>query len=173
MNAIDTMAIIDTPPPPAVTTTTTATATATGTKIIQNDNHLTLQKEGLHPAVAFGLAAAFVAHGAILLSLPPVLRQRGAPFLPTASKGLDTMFQELKKQPVIIAGMKSNKKLYFFDLGSGDGRVVFRAAREGLFFKSIGFEINPGEKEDGKMKQKLYLILLFVITYYVFVRVND
>ena len=28
-------------------------------------------------------------------------------------------------------------------MGSGDGRVVFRAAREGLFDKSVGYEINP------------------------------
>jgi SAM-dependent methyltransferase len=33
--------------------------------------------------------------------------------------------------------------LKFVDLGSGDGRVVFRAAREGLFHASVGYEINP------------------------------
>ena len=37
----------------------------------------------------------------------------------------------------------SQKSLKFVDLGSGDGRVVFRAARENLFNKSIGYEINP------------------------------
>ena len=31
----------------------------------------------------------------------------------------------------------------FYDLGSGDGRVVFRAAREGIFHKCVGYEINP------------------------------
>lgn len=122
-------------------------ATITTDNRIKDESFTSQQQKGLHPAVSFGLAAAFLAHGAILLSLPPVLRQRGAPFLPTASKGLNTMFQEIRKQPVVISGMKTKKKLHFFDLGSGDGRVVFRAAREGIFFKSIGVEINPGEKE--------------------------
>jgi len=133
--------------------TTDDATTATTTRIKDHheqqdhDNTITklLQKEGLHPAIALGLTTALLAHGAILLSLPPVLRQRGAPFLPTASKGLNTMFHEIRNQPVIMEGMKTNRKLLFLDLGSGDGRVVFRAAREGLFFKSIGVEINPGE----------------------------
>ena len=103
------------------------------------------KKEGLHPVVAIGLGAALLAHCAIIFSLPPVLLQRGAPFLPTASKGLNVMFQELKKQPIIAQNIHANKPLNFVDLGSGDGRVVFRAAREGLFTKSIGYEINPGE----------------------------
>ena len=98
-------------------------------------------RDGLHPAVAFGLFGALIAHGAIILSLPPVIRGKGAPFLPTASKGLNIMFKELRKQPVILGGKKN---LTFLDLGSGDGRVVFRASREGLFHKSIGYEINPG-----------------------------
>ena len=118
--------------------------------------------KGLHPALQIGLFAAFVAHGAILLSLPPVIRGKGAPFLPTASKGLDIMFQELKKQPICKAVQsqshginKTKKKLTFFDLGSGDGRVVFRAARENLFHKSVGYEINPGT-------QITYFIFLFM-----------
>jgi hypothetical protein len=37
---------------------------------------------------------------------------------------------------------KINKRI-FVDLGSGDGRLVFRAAREGLFDLCIGYEINP------------------------------
>ena len=35
------------------------------------------------------------------------------------------------------------KKLVFVDLGSGDGRLVFRAAREDIFDECIGYEINP------------------------------
>jgi SAM-dependent methyltransferase len=37
----------------------------------------------------------------------------------------------------------TNRNLQFVDLGSGDGRVVFRAAREGVFHQSVGYEINP------------------------------
>jgi len=51
------------------------------------------------------------------------------------------MFKELRNQPIV---KDSKRNLTFFDLGSGDGRVVFRAAREGMFHKSIGYEINPG-----------------------------
>ena len=39
--------------------------------------------------------------------------------------------------------IKQSSSLKFVDLGSGDGRVVFRAAREGIFQKSVGYEINP------------------------------
>jgi len=38
---------------------------------------------------------------------------------------------------------KQGHDLRFVDLGSGDGRVVFRAARENLFKASIGYELNP------------------------------
>ncbi|KAL7486691.1 hypothetical protein ACHAW6_012638 [Cyclotella cf. meneghiniana] len=81
-------------------------------------------------------------HLAILLSLPPVLRRRGAPYLPTFRSKLNVMFDLIKvhiQQPNSIP--KHN--LTFVDLGSGDGRVVFRAAREGLFHNSVGYEINP------------------------------
>ena len=36
----------------------------------------------------------------------------------------------------------SKERLRFVDLGSGDGRLVFRAAREGIFDSSSGYEIN-------------------------------
>ena len=42
---------------------------------------------------------------------------------------------------------KQDSNLTFVDLGSGDGRVVFRAAREGLFDNCVGYEINPGALE--------------------------
>ena len=109
-----------------------------------NATILPSKSDGIHPLVAIDLTGALIAHGAIMFSLPPVIRGKGAPFLPTASKGLNVMFQELKRQPTVSASLKKNTKLNFVDLGSGDGRVVFRAAREGLFHKSVGYEINPG-----------------------------
>jgi hypothetical protein len=63
--------------------------------------------------------------------------------LPTFQKNLDAMFSQLRKDPTLQQQVKSGKKLHFVDLGSGDGRVVFRAAKEGIFHKSIGYEINP------------------------------
>mmetsp|Transcript_22708 Transcript_22708/g.25844 ORF Transcript_22708/g.25844 Transcript_22708/m.25844 type:complete len:255 (-) Transcript_22708:21-785(-) len=106
----------------------------------------------IHPAVVVGLTGALLAHAAILFSLPPVIKGKGAPFLPTAKKGIETMFQQIRLQPQIkrklkdqakINGNVATKSLRFVDLGSGDGRVVFSSAREGLFYKSIGYEINP------------------------------
>ena len=39
---------------------------------------------------------------------------------------------------------EKQKGLVFGDLGSGDGRLVFRAAREkDLFRRAIGYEMNP------------------------------
>lgn len=118
-------------------------------------------KSSTNPWVTMGLAGVFViAHGAVLLSLPPVLRGKGAPYLPTTSENMDRMFRLIRKQPQImrklqiqqnneisnsVASFASNSQLKFVDLGSGDGRMVFRSAREkNLFGCSVGYEINPG-----------------------------
>ena len=86
-------------------------------------------------------------HLAIILSLPPVLQRRGAPYLPTFGNKLDIMFDLIRKHVSSSSSSSSSMStpslLKFVDLGSGDGRVVFRAAREGIFHKSVGYEINP------------------------------
>ena len=88
-------------------------------------------------------------HLAVLLSLPPVLQRRGAPYLPTFGNRLNTMFDMIRRNHTMHNSRHLQQKsstqqmLRFVDLGSGDGRVVFRAAREGLFAKSVGYEINP------------------------------
>ena len=82
-------------------------------------------------------------HLAIILSLPPVLQRRGAPYLPTFGNKLNIMFDLIRKHVSSSTSSSSSASLKFVDLGSGDGRVVFRAAREGLFHKSVGYEINP------------------------------
>merc|ERR1712218_640020 len=78
---------------------------------------------------------------------------------------MDRMFTLIRKQPQIREKLRKNKissssssllssatsspipsgvGMKFVDLGSGDGRMVFRAAREtNLFRYSIGYEINP------------------------------
>ena len=56
------------------------------------------------------------------------------------------MFSQLKSNPELrrrLLKRNENATVQFVDLGSGDGRVVFRAAREGLFSQCIGYEINP------------------------------
>ena len=90
-------------------------------------------------------------HLAVILSLPPVLQRRGAPYLPTFATKLNVMFDLIKRHIATANKNNSGSKtsiqqlssLNFVDLGSGDGRVVFRAAREGMFQKSVGYEINP------------------------------
>ena len=83
-------------------------------------------------------------HLAILLSLPPVLLRRGAPYLPTFGTKLNSMF-DLVRHHISHSQYMQHKQggLRFVDLGSGDGRVVFRAAREQMFVSSVGYEINP------------------------------
>ena len=105
-------------------------------------------------------------HLAILLSLPPVLQRRGAPYLPTFANKLTVMFDLIKSQTAAMnrahqgAAIQQHHralhakeqqqqskmgKFRFADIGSGDGRVVFRAAREGIFDLSVGYEINPSK----------------------------
>ena len=95
-----------------------------------------------HPYIAAGAGVALLVHLGALLSLPPAIRGRGAPFLPTSSKHGNAMFRQLQEQLKSNPSLK-NKPLTFVDLGSGDGRLVFKAARLGVFQKSIGYEINP------------------------------
>lgn len=97
----------------------------------------------LHPAFALGLSGFFLLNIGALLSLPPVLRGKGAPYLPTFSGKLNVMFTQLRQDSHIRKKLANKQPITFVDLGSGDGRVVFRAAREGIFDKSIGYEINP------------------------------
>lgn len=107
-----------------------------------------------HPYIVAGAGVALIVHLSALLSLPPAIRGRGAPFLPTTSKHGNAMFEQLHQQLAksstktssVLQQKVKQGKLHFVDLGSGDGRLVFRAAREGIFERSIGYEINPGKK---------------------------
>lgn len=53
------------------------------------------------------------------------------------------MFSQLRKETNFMKRCKNGEKLTFVDLGSGDGRIVFRAVRENLFQSCIGYELNP------------------------------
>eukprot|EP00978_Attheya_sp_CCMP212_P034893 scaffold148980_cov51-Attheya_sp.AAC.2 len=101
----------------------------------------------IHPGIALFLGGAFCLNLGMLLSLPPVLRGRGAPYLPTFGGKLKIMFQQVRSHPTFGEKVNQGTPMRFVDLGSGDGRVVFRAAREKLFQTSIGYEINPGFME--------------------------
>lgn len=99
-----------------------------------------------HPGLMIGIGSALAMNFALLaFSLPPVLRGRGAPYLPTLDRSLNVMFHHHLK------GVET-AKMTFVDLGSGDGRVVRRAAREG-FQVAIGYEINPMLHAWAKLRQ--------------------
>ncbi len=55
----------------------------------------------------------------------------GAPYAPTFNKAVQELFKTISL---------SNKDIVY-DLGSGDGRILIEAAKNGV--KSVGFEINP------------------------------
>ena len=112
------------------------------------DTEYTTEAESKYNPILLGIGgvAFLLPHLAVLLSLPPVLLQRGAPYLPTFGNKLNTMFDLIRNHTLHSQYLKQKhiqQSLKFVDLGSGDGRVVFRAAREGIFSKSVGYEINP------------------------------
>lgn len=67
----------------------------------------------------------------LALSVPGLYAMvKGAPFLPTTRKRV--------KQMIKIAKIKEGQKVY--DLGCGDGRIVFAAAKEGA--TAVGLELS-------------------------------
>ena len=69
----------------------------------------------------------------------------GAPFLPTDKKKVSSM--------ISLAKLKPNETL--IDLGSGDGRLLFEAAKQQPEAKIIGVEINPVLYYWSKIKKKI------------------
>ncbi len=69
------------------------------------------------------VALLFVSFGLIVLV--------GAPYVPTRQKDISVIFKQLRLKPHATV----------VDLGSGDGRVLIGAAKNG--YKAIGYELNP------------------------------
>lgn len=95
---------------------------------------------GLHPVLAFGLCCGLTINIGMLMSLPMVLMNRGAPYVPTFSKRAHLMFRQLRQFNTNKTKRISEQTLV--DLGSGDGRLVAHAASEG-YKLAIGYELNP------------------------------
>jgi len=116
-------------------------------KTADSEHNMNTEESKYNPILlGIGATLFLFPHLAVLLSLPPVLQRRGAPYLPTFGNKLNAMFDIIRNHTLQSSYMKekiAQKSLNFVDLGSGDGRVVFRAARENIFAKSIGYEINP------------------------------
>jgi len=116
-------------------------------KTADSEHNMNTEESKYNPILlGIGATLFLFPHLAVLLSLPPVLQRRGAPYLPTFGSKLNAMFDIIRNHTLQSSYMKekiAQNTLNFVDLGSGDGRVVFRAARENLFAKSVGYEINP------------------------------
>jgi hypothetical protein len=80
---------------------------------------------------AFTLSKALLALALIVVLLPSVYAfAKGAPFVPTPRKYLTDMLR--------LAAIRPGQKVY--DLGCGDGRLVFAAAKQGAV--SMGYELS-------------------------------
>ena len=122
---------------------TTSTTTTTQSPLDAGGEQDASTSSQMHLAVKAGLAIGFVANLGLLLSLPPVIMSKGAPYLPTFARSSNVMWERIRQSPTIQARLKNSDTLTFVDLGSGDGRLVFQAARQNMFAMSIGYEINP------------------------------
>ena len=75
-----------------------------------------------------------------LLGLPYIMpffkKYSGAPFLPSKHHSISGMLDNLP----VSAARKSGERV-LLDFGSGDGRIVFAAAKRG--FSATGIELNP------------------------------
>ncbi|CAK8989360.1 Putative ankyrin repeat protein RF_0381, partial [Durusdinium trenchii] len=89
-----------------------------------------------------GLFAA--ANATLLFSAVPAAMGKGAPFMPTLRKSMDVIFGEVlpRLKPLARTSSSATQTPLLVDLGSGDGRVVIEAARNG--YRARGYELNPG-----------------------------
>jgi hypothetical protein len=93
----------------------------------------------VRPVVVLGSAAALVGGITAVLApfiAPGVLRSFGVPFNPTEALKLQTMLRHL---PPLVPTQRLRRPV--LDLGSGDGRVVVAAAKQG--YEAVGYEFNP------------------------------
>ena len=90
---------------------------------------------GLYTTIAIG----GVALGFSIIAIPfltPALRKHTLPYVPATDKQIENVFKTIN----LIRKTSSKQQLTLIDLGSGDGRIVFEAAKRG--YRSTGVEIN-------------------------------
>ena len=91
-------------------------------------------------------AAALTASGAVAtvfaFSTVSALYRRGAPFVPTARRKINTIMSK----DGLLQGLRPQQRagMHVVDLGSGGGALVRSAVREGGFARATGYELNPG-----------------------------
>ncbi|NXA33976.1 F173B methyltransferase, partial [Eudromia elegans] len=80
---------------------------------------------------AGGLGAGLLAvHAVVTPFVMPALRRVCLPFVPATSAQVENVLRMLR-----------GRKGALVDIGSGDGRIVIAAAKQG--FKAVGYELNP------------------------------
>jgi len=103
------------------------------------DSHMDYQRTKSSKLLwIFAGTLILIPHLLVVPSLPHVLLGRGAPYVRTKIRAMEVAFSSLKN---VIPGQSFNSKT-FADLGSGDGRAVIEAAKQG-FRRARGYEINP------------------------------
>ena len=100
-------------------------------------------KFGLYSA--FGVAA--IAIGGSIMAIPfltPAMRYHGLPYIPATDKQLSNVFKAIRnyRNSQSLTSLKPSKTnaVKLIDLGSGDGRIVFEAAKRG--YQATGVELN-------------------------------
>ena len=108
-------------------------------------------KFGLYTTLAIGgVAVAFTV--AALPFILPAMRKHTLPYVPATDKQISNVFKAVRAysqqanltsvmvpQP-LSAGLATGQKVHLVDLGSGDGRIVFEAAKRGYYAE--GVELN-------------------------------
>eukprot|EP00112_Aurelia_sp_Birch-Aquarium-sp1_P021025 Seg5556.1 transcript_id=Seg5556.1/GoldUCD/mRNA.D3Y31 product="Protein N-lysine methyltransferase FAM173B" protein_id=Seg5556.1/GoldUCD/D3Y31 len=100
----------------------------------ENSDRIQRRKWGLLAAGATGA----VALGLCVVSAPfvtPALRKFCLPYVPATSRQVENVMNMCRSHPKLNGGMER-----LVDLGSGDGRIVLAAAKNG--FMSTGVELN-------------------------------
>jgi hypothetical protein len=103
------------------------------------------------PQSKFGLYSAFgiavLAIGGSIAAIPfltPAMRHHALPFIPATDKQIKNVFRAIKHYTDAngLAKMQPSKTnvVKLIDLGSGDGRIVFAAAKRG--YQATGVELN-------------------------------
>lgn len=100
-------------------------------------------KFGLYMAIGVGATAIGFSIAAIPF-LTPALRTHALPYVPATNKQIENVFKavrEYSRAKDLTKLVPSNKQVVkLIDLGSGDGRIVFEAAKKG--YHSTGVELN-------------------------------
>lgn len=100
-------------------------------------------KIGLYSALGIGAVAIGFSIAAIPF-LTPALRTHALPYVPATTKQVENVFKAVRtfssNNNMLIGHPSKTNLVKLVDLGSGDGRIVFEAAKRG--YHATGVELN-------------------------------